>query len=128
MDRPKRPSSPINPLVLIGIGLAVIIYSLFISFTVPDGNKDAMFVFTGIGFLFFIFGIFRHLKNNKKDPKKNSFQREEKELINQINNQNNYNNYNNNKNVQTVILCPKCRTKNYSTSNFCHMCGWRLRQ
>jgi hypothetical protein len=26
-----------------------------------------------------------------------------------------------------VILCKVCRTRNYSTSNYCHICGARLR-
>ncbi len=26
-----------------------------------------------------------------------------------------------------IILCPVCGTKNYSTSNYCHMCGAKLK-
>ena len=26
-----------------------------------------------------------------------------------------------------IITCPACKTKNYSSSNFCHMCGQKLR-
>ncbi len=26
-----------------------------------------------------------------------------------------------------IIYCPRCHAKNYSTSNYCHMCGMKLR-
>ncbi|MGM5480851.1 MAG: hypothetical protein ACQESE_00405 [Nanobdellota archaeon] len=26
-----------------------------------------------------------------------------------------------------IILCPQCQTKNYNTSNYCHMCGYQLK-
>ncbi|MBU0667032.1 MAG: zinc-ribbon domain-containing protein [Nanoarchaeota archaeon] len=28
---------------------------------------------------------------------------------------------------QNVLFCPRCGAKHYSTSNFCHLCGSRLR-
>ena len=27
----------------------------------------------------------------------------------------------------SVIVCPVCKTKNYSSSNYCHMCGQKLK-
>ena len=26
-----------------------------------------------------------------------------------------------------IIICPLCRTRNYKTSNYCHMCGYKLK-
>jgi hypothetical protein len=28
---------------------------------------------------------------------------------------------------RSIIVCPRCGTKHYSNSNFCHMCGVKLR-
>ena len=29
--------------------------------------------------------------------------------------------------TKSIIICPNCSTKHYSNSNFCHMCGTRLK-
>lgn len=28
----------------------------------------------------------------------------------------------------SIVICPVCKTRNYSTSNFCHICGQRLKK
>jgi len=29
--------------------------------------------------------------------------------------------------TKSILVCPNCSTKHYSNSNFCHMCGTRLK-
>ncbi|MBN1175397.1 zinc ribbon domain-containing protein [Candidatus Woesearchaeota archaeon] len=120
MDKPPRPKRPINPIVFIVLGLAIALYALFITWTVPDTNKDLMYVFAAIGFLFFVVGLIKHLMSKDKP----SLKKEEEQVANQFTN---ISVTNPPVGEKTIILCSKCRSRNYSTSNFCHMCGARLR-
>jgi len=132
MKKPPRPKHPLNPVILIVLGLAISLYSLFITWTVPDTNKNIMYVFTAIGALFFIVGLIRHLKSRNK-----SLVTEEREVATRLTNvsvtKSSVNKLQTNSQTdsqrqqKTIILCPKCRSRNYSTSNYCHMCGMRLR-
>lgn len=120
MSKPPRPSQPLNPVILIVLGLAIFIYALIIIFTVSGTNKNVMSVFAGIGGLFFLVGLIRLIINKKN---KESFSADETKLANQFTNVNPVVSSSQKK----IILCSKCRSRNYSTSNFCHMCGMRLR-
>ena len=120
MERPPRPKRPINPIVFIVLGLAISAYALFITWTVPDTNKDIMYVFAVIGGLFFMVGLIKHLTSRDKASLRN----EEEAVSSQFAR---VSVTNPPVGEKTVILCPKCRSRNYSTSNFCHMCGTRLR-
>lgn len=118
--KPPRPKKPINPIVFIVLGLAIAFYALFITWTVHDTNKNIMYVFAAIGFLFFIVGLIKHL-TSKNEP---SLKNEEKQIANQFTR---ISVTKPSSGEKTIILCPKCRSRNYSTSNYCHMCGARLR-
>jgi hypothetical protein len=120
MEKPPRPKRPINPIVFIVLGLAITSYALFITWTVSDTNKDVMYIFAGIGFLFFIVGLVKHLISKNKP----SLEKEEEQIASQFTN---ISVTNPPIGEKKVILCSKCQSRNYSTSNYCHMCGARLR-
>lgn len=120
--RPKRPSKPINPIILIVLGLLISLYSLIIIWTVPSSNKSSMGVFAIIGGLFLLVGVIRVLMSRNK--KQSSIEKQEEELASTFTGENNKQN---NKPIKKIITCHNCNSRNYSTSNFCHMCGARLK-
>lgn len=120
MKKPPRPKTPINPIILIVLGLAISVYALFITWTVPETNKDVMYVFASIGGLFFVVGLIKQLMIKKKTSLKD----EEKQIANQFIR---ISATNPPAGEKTIILCGRCRSRNYSTSNYCHMCGARLK-
>lgn len=116
---PRRKNKPINPIVFIVLGLAVASYAIFISIIAKGVNKGNMYLFASIGGLFFLTGLIRLLKNTSSNS---SIKKEELEIAKKMTGVKPTV-----KNERTIIVCPKCNTKNYSTSNFCHMCGARLK-
>lgn len=76
-------------------------------------SEEAMQIFAGIGAIFLAIGVGKFVVKKIRDIKKNEKQLENKIAGVKIQ-------------QKTVISCPRCGTSNYSTSNFCHMCGARL--
>ena len=87
-------------------------------------NPEAMQLFAGIGGLFILIGIVKLLIKKLSDVEKGEKQLENKMAGGML--------------EPTpapqpqrpgkeILTCARCQAKNYSSSNFCHMCGLRLR-
>jgi membrane-bound ClpP family serine protease len=94
--------------VYILIGAIIAIYSKYIQ-TKLSSDSTAMTLFFWIGVIFILLGLgkmaFKVIaarEKTKKEPKT-----EQKSQTN-------------------IVACPNCKTKHYSTSNFCHKCGANL--
>lgn len=122
MNKPPRPKTkPINPILFLILGGGIFAYAIFISIISNGKNNNILYLFAGIGALFFIVGLVRFLKN--KSEFGDSLKKEEAAITN---------NFIGVKpkvdsNLKRIVICKQCSTKNYSTSNFCHMCGARLK-
>lgn len=84
-------------------------------FTVTYGNTEnpaAMQLFAGIGGLFILIGFAKWLSKRLSN-----LRRAEKDLENRI--------AGGNLTEKKIIAC-NCGARNYSTSNFCHMCGEKI--
>jgi hypothetical protein len=112
-------------------GLMVIVSGVSLLFS-KSVNQTSMKLFLGIGSLFLLVGIIKLIMkkisqvsdNEKKFRKKMSgvgeIDREERKMAGKSKSQN----------IQTsnnIITCPRCGGKSYSSSNYCHMCGLRLK-
>lgn len=89
------------------VGIVMVIFSYYIEQT---GEANLIFFYIiGIGFI--IYGVFKTLKsyilNDKNDELDKDFNKKKE--------------YKNN-----IIQCPRCMTKHYTKSNYCHMCGKKL--
>lgn len=103
--------------VFLVAGLLVTSISLVTLNQGTAASPEAMQLFAGIGGLFFLIGLAKFIAKKIKDISAG-----EKELENKIAGIN----MQRPQAKKVVISCPRCGAKNYSTSNFCHMCGLRL--
>lgn len=91
-----------NKIILLIIGVIVISFSVFVN-NRTDSNSLILFIIIGVGMI--IYALFDLLtKIILKDDKK-------PKGIN---------------NTKKIIECKVCKTRHYSSSNFCHMCGTKL--
>lgn len=92
------------------IGLIMIMFSYWIQ----QNTESNLIFFYVIGIGLITFGVFKIITkiilNDKETPK----QTRKKQ------------NTNNTQNKKRIITCPKCQTKHYSNSNYCHLCGTKL--
>lgn len=140
----------------IGVGLIVSGMSGYIYKFVPKNGQpnNAMALFFFVGLIFLVIGIIKLILNrmDKKQHQKNLKElhsrmqqqknpnHQSKIIHNNLNRQNQQHNHqhnihqnsghqhqsSNNRNF-TIIRCSRCNTRNYTHSNFCHMCGNKLR-
>lgn len=135
---------PLSPWVYIIIGGIIAGFSWFIRIATQTAHPEAMKLFTFIGGLFFFIGLlklgWKKFKESRAGKKEEAFatklsglpenlqqnrwvqEQNERMKINPT-----YKNQNSNNKTPAIILCPRCESKNYSTSNYCHICGQRLK-
>jgi len=104
-----------------------------INFT-NTSNKASMKLFFGVGLIFLLIGIIKfivkkisQISDNEKKFKANmsgidKINREERNMSKK------YNKEGDQKFENPIISCPRCGTNNYRSSNYCHICGLRLKQ
>jgi hypothetical protein len=142
MARPKE--KPIHYGIFLGVGLAMFIISRILLYRETTRNPEAMLLFSWIGLGFVLIGIIKLIiALNKKGVFKGEERFAEKlagpeaklsapqarDKARQIQQQRLRQQELQQQGVQQpiIITCPVCKTKNYSSSNFCHMCGQRLK-
>jgi len=143
-EKPPRPKQkPIHYLVFLIIGGVMATISKIILLQKNSEHEAAMNLFFYIGIIFLITGLIKLLVKKYKEGSfsktetkiaenlagqdaivlgKDSRTRaryeqriQERKIVNQGKNE-----------KPQIITCPVCKTKNYSTSNYCHMCGAKL--
>lgn len=129
----------IHGAVYVILGILMAAYSRFIQNKVQKPSMS-LFFWVGIGFL--VYGVFRlliqYVFSDKSASKKNisssnpaldRLKREKEMLMNKNNTNNNSTNSNTSQDSSSkeIVACPRCKTKHYSNSNFCHMCGFSLK-
>lgn len=138
----KRPKEkPIHYAVFVVIGLIMFGMSKLILMKGTTEHPEAMNLFMYLGLIFLGVGLIKFLisfykkggfaKAEKKmaeslagkdakelgrDSKERARYEQEIERRRQPSNKS-----------PSVIICPMCKTRNYSTSNYCHMCGQKLK-
>lgn len=93
-------------------------------------HVEAMKLFSWIALVFIVIGLVKwRLQYKKEDSTSPSLSQREKAFASRLagvgtNEQKRVSNTT----VQRpkIIACPSCHAKNYSTSNYCHMCGRKL--
>lgn len=124
---------PIHYGIFLAVGIIIASMS-GVSLTVSnESNHAAMQLFFGIGLLFLLIGIIKFIikkvsqvSDNEKEFRKDisgvrEINHEERIMARDA------------KQINTpvipnkIIFCPRCNAKNYSSSNYCHMCGLRLK-
>lgn len=124
---------PLHYGVFLGAGGLMTIIAGFSLIASRDVNQAAMQLFLGVGLLFVLIGVIKLIMrlvssasdNEKKLRNKMSgvdeIDREEARMARESRKANTQ------AQKTSIIVCPHCQTRNYSVSNFCHMCGARLR-
>jgi len=107
-----RPKQQISPWLFIAMGSMVGAYALFINGRL--GGSIAMKLFAYVGFGFALIGVGKIMFRWWKEKGSLGEERFAEKLAGVAQS-------------PQVILCPKCKAKNYNTSNFCHVCGMKLR-
>ena len=101
----------IHGLVYLVIGAIVVFFTMY----VESRNEDAgMTFFLYVGYLFLAIGVFKILKGLLLREKK------ENNINKEIKFSDNY--------KKKIISCHVCSVRHYSNSNYCHMCGTKLRK
>lgn len=123
---------PIHYGIFLGAGGLMVIVSGISLMLARDVNQAAMKLFLGIGGLFVLIGVIKLIvkkisevsDNEDKFEKKMSgvdeINREERKLNKEFK-------QSTTKANNIIVSCPRCDTRNYSSSNYCHMCGLRLK-
>lgn len=134
----KKQSVP--PWILIVVGTAVAGISLYTVWFTNNENKAAMQLFAFVGIVFLVYGLIRYIIQRVSSSKVNIVKEEEhfaqhlagtdkidekekriQRQVQQIQQQKEFA-----RQTPSIIKCPVCGTSNYSTSRFCHMCGYRF--
>ena len=115
----------ISPWAWLIIGLAMSLFSMFVQSKAED-SKLILFLVAGI--VFVIIGIFKLVmrfitKEEKGTPPMGQAQSQpedfdqlmRKKMIEQQ------------LQAKSILACPRCGTRHYNTSNFCHLCGTKLK-
>jgi len=130
----------VSPWILIVVGAVVAGISLYIVWFTSNENKEAMQLFAFVGIVFLVYGIIRYIIQRVSSSKVNIV-KEEKQFAHQLAGTDKIDERE--KRIQqqvqriqqqeklarqtpSIIKCPVCGTSNYSTSRFCHMCGYRF--
>jgi hypothetical protein len=109
-------------------GLFIVLVSA-LSLIFNSTNNPAMKLFLYIGILFLIIGIIKFLVKNYN---KGALAKSEEKFASRLSGMPQKNlisssSLNEKFNKSPVVLtCSRCGAKNYSSSNFCHMCGKKL--
>lgn len=131
-------NKPLDPKVHFIVGILISSFSAYILLftSIEDKSVMKLFLYIGLGFIALAFikkGI-TYIKTGglKKDEEniatkisgvpQSANQQEEyqKQLRRQKQMQST-------QNKPSIVACQLCATKNYSTSNYCHMCGYKLK-
>lgn len=138
---------PLDPSLHLIVGILVFSVSAYTLLFTQTPNPAAMklFMFVGLGFigLAAIKYLIRYMKSGslKKSEQKLATklsgindiesdyhtQLRRQQQLQQNNNPNQKHPIQANHNQARIIACPLCQTRNYSTSYYCHMCGYKLR-
>lgn len=120
---------PIHYGIFLGAGLLMVLVSGASLIFSSGVRQEAMQLFLGIGGLFLLIGIIKFIMNKVTTISENEARFEkrvsgveeidkaEKKMQSQSQAQG----------VPTVVVCSRCEARNYSSSNYCHMCGLRLK-
>lgn len=118
---------PWGAYVLIGVGVSI--FSKIVQIKDPTNAAMTLFFWTGVIFAIVGIGKFaleQFTKKEKIDEKKDK-EKFMKQIYNQQLHWQRQQQGNNQPSQYSVINCPKCGTKHYASSNFCHKCGARLK-
>jgi hypothetical protein len=129
----------IHGFVYVVLGILMSLYARFIQSKVQKSSLS-LFFWIGIGFL--VFGIFRLITSyvfgdktrkeesaSKVNPRLEALRLEKERIMSRSNSESNSNfDVNNPQNdSREIVECPRCLTRHYSNSRFCHMCGSSLK-
>jgi hypothetical protein len=140
------PGKPLDPSVHLIVGLLMFSVSGYTLMFVETTNSTAMKLFMYIGLGFIVIAIFKYvmrymksgslkkteeqvatnlsgIKDVEADYKKQLARQQHLQARNNPSQQQNPRH----QRQPQIINCPLCQTKNYSTSNYCHICGYKLR-
>jgi len=122
---------PLHHGIFLLVGFLISVTSKIVSKTSPENNAS-MKLFFWIGIIFLVIGLIKLLikkipiwlsKETKLEDHLagiDTINKEEQKLLKTTPSKN--------LEKQYIIQCPRCGTSNYNTSNYCHMCGMRLRK
>ncbi len=124
---------PLHFGIFLGAGGIISAISGYILLFTEAENKSSMKLFLWIGIIFLIIGIIKFIIKiiseasekeseiekrlagiDEIDKAEKKIQKGERPVREQTNN-------------KRIIYCPRCGTPNYEISNYCHICGTRLK-
>ncbi|MBN1274846.1 zinc ribbon domain-containing protein [Candidatus Woesearchaeota archaeon] len=119
---------PWSAYVAIGAGMSI--YAKIIQSKNPDATVMALFFWLGI--VMAVIGAGKYLLGKQGKEASRTEHEEQQSYTKQLNEQRlrwqqEQRRQQGNPAQHNVVACPRCGTKHYSTSNFCHKCGARLK-
>ena len=114
--------TPLHYGIFLVAGVLIVIVALLTLRTTE--NPEAMQLFAGIGGLFILIGVVKFLVKKMTDVKQGEKQLENRMAGGMLEPTPAPKPK---REAKEILTCARCQAKNYSTSNFCHMCGLRLR-
>lgn len=141
-DKPKRPKEkPVHYAVFVIIGLLMFGLSKVVLMKGTTEHSEAMILFMYLGLVALGIGLIKFLISFYK---KGGFSKAEKRVAESLAGKDAIAMGKDSREraryeqeierrkrplakTPSVIVCPVCKTKNYSTSNYCHMCGQKLK-
>lgn len=98
---------PLPYWIYLGAGVLISGYATFVIYGTNVKNTAAMQLFFWVGCVFIAVGAIKYFlqRGDNEKPVKTKAGQSNK----------------------SIIICPLCGTKNYAASNFCHICGQRLK-
>jgi hypothetical protein len=107
------------------LGVLMAVYSKFIQSKVQKSSLS-LFFWVGIGFV--VYGVFRLIVDYiLKDSSKKSSNNDVDSVLDRLKKEKDEMIKNSDDSGKEIVSCARCSTRHYSNSNFCHMCGFKLK-
>ena len=119
--------TPLPWFAFVIVGVLISGYAKFVQWRNPESS--AMTLFFYIGLAIGLFGLGKYALNKKMGQENKQVKQEQKRYAHQLERQKQqWQQQRQQPPAQhSIIHCPKCGTKHYAASNFCHKCGSRLK-
>ncbi len=103
-------------IVFVAAGIAIAWFSRYVD---ARTENQGMILFFYAGIVLIAIGVFKIItkmimKDQEKPEKETNISEEEKKIRETIE-------------KRRIIMCGMCGTRHYATSNYCHMCGTKLK-
>ncbi|MBD3209040.1 zinc ribbon domain-containing protein [Candidatus Woesearchaeota archaeon] len=126
MKKVREGHIPIPSIAWVIVGAAIAIFAKYTQLKDPDSTFMLLFFYLGI--IITVFGLGKVVVKQFVSKEQQTMKGEERRYDKQLRQQEHaMQEQHQHPARHNIISCPKCGTRHYTTSNFCHKCGARLK-